>query len=151
MRPHGAQPDELTFRCRNAQLEITMTLDVIVLWIGALGFTLFGVLLLVRPRGMSRVGIPADNADARCEIRAMYGGLELGAAGFLGLCILRPELTEAGLWFQLLALGGLALGRLLGISVERGGVSRLIWLFAALEITAALLTTAALALRTYPA
>ncbi|MGQ0815811.1 MAG: DUF4345 family protein [Gemmatimonadota bacterium] len=127
-----------------------MTLDLIALWVGALAFAFFGAWLLIKPTAMRAVGIPADNADARTEIRAMYGGLELGVAGFLAFCILRPEWTEPGLWFLLLALGGLGLGRLFGIAIERGGVGKLMWLFAALEISAAIITCAALALRVFP-
>ena len=124
-----------------------MTLDVLALWIGAIGFAFFGLWLLLRPRALAGVGIPADNANARAEIRAMYGGLELGVAAFLGFCLMRPEWTEPGLWFQLLALGGLALGRLIGIAVERGGTSRILWLFAGLEVVGVAITVAALALR----
>lgn len=124
-----------------------MTLDVIALWIGAIGFAFFGVWLLLRPAALAAVDIPADSANARAEIRAMYGGFELGIAAFLGFCLLRPEWTEPGLWFQLLALGGLALGRLVGISVERGGVRRLLWLFAVVELVGVGVTVAALALR----
>jgi hypothetical protein len=124
-----------------------MTLDVLALWIGAIAFAFFGVWLLATPRALAGVGIPADNANARAEIRAMYGGFELGIAAFLGFCLLRPEWTEPGLWFQLLALGGLALGRLIGISVERGGVRRLLWFFALIEVVGAAVTAAALATR----
>jgi hypothetical protein len=122
-----------------------MTLDLIALWLGALSFAFFGVWLLVRPQALRGVGVVAENADGRAELRAMYGGVELGIAAFLGLCLLRPDFTEAGLWLQLLALGGLAVGRLLGISMEKGGVGKLIWFFAALEILATGVTLAAIA------
>lgn len=122
-----------------------MALDLIALWLGMLSFAVFGVWLLARPAALQGVGVAAENADGRAELRAMYGGLELGIAGFLGLCLLRPDFTEPGLWLQLLALGGLVLGRLIGISVEKGGVSRLIWFFASIEIIAVLVTLAAVA------
>jgi hypothetical protein len=122
-----------------------MTLDLIALWVGALSFAFFGVWLLVRPNALRAVGVIAENADGRAELRAMYGGVELGIAAFLGLCLVRPDFTEAGLWLQLLALGGLAVGRLLGISVEKGGVGKLIWFFASLEIFATGVTLAAIA------
>lgn len=122
-----------------------MTLDLIALWLGALTFAFFGVWLLIRPNALRGVGVVAENADGRAELRAAYGGLELGIAAFLGLCLLRPDFTEPGLWLQLLALGGLAVGRLLGISVEKGGVGKLIWFFASLEILATGVTLAAIA------
>ena len=122
-----------------------MSLDFIALWLGALSFAFFGVWLMLRPGALQRVGVAANSPDGRAELRAMYGGLELGIAGFLGLCLLRPDFTEPGLWLQLLAIGGIGLGRLLGISVEKGGVSKVVWFFAALELVAMLVTLAALA------
>ena|SRR5688500_11724371 len=122
-----------------------MTLDLIALWLGMLSFAFFGVWLLVRPGALRGVGVVAENADGRAELRAMYGGLELGIAAFLGLCLLRPDFTEPGLWLQLVALGGIAIGRLIGISLEKGGVTKLLWFFAAIEIIAMLVTLAAIA------
>jgi hypothetical protein len=122
-----------------------MTLDLIALWLGALSFAFFGVWLLVRPTALRGVGVVAENSDGRAELRAMYGGLELGIAAFLGLCLLRPDFTEPGLWMQLVALGGIALGRLIGISLEKGGVTKLLWFFAAIEILATAVTLAAIA------
>lgn len=122
-----------------------MDLTSIALGIGAISFAVFGIWLMVRPRALAAVDIAADTGNARAEIRAMYGGLELGIAAFLALSLWRPELSEAALWFQLLALGGLVLGRLIGIGVERGGVKGLLWFFAAIETGAVLLTLAAVA------
>jgi hypothetical protein len=122
-----------------------MTLDLIALWLGTLSFAFFGVWLLLRPNALRRVGVVAESPDGRAELRAMYGGVELGIAAFLGLCLLRPDFTEPGLWLQLLALGGLAVGRLTGIALETGGVSKTIWFFASLEILATALTLAAIA------
>lgn len=122
-----------------------MTLDLVALWLGALSFAFFGLWLLVRPGALSGVGINADNPDARTELRAMYGGFELGIAAFLALCILRPEWTAPGLWLMLLSLGGLMTGRLIGIALDGGRVSRILWLFAGLELVAVLVTLAAIA------
>ena len=122
-----------------------MTLDLIALWLGTLSFAFFGAWLLLRPNALRAVGVVAETPDGRAELRAMYGGAELGIAAFLSLCLLRPDFTEPGLWLQLLALGGLAVGRLIGISLEKGGVSKTIWFFASLEILATALTLAAIA------
>lgn len=122
-----------------------MSLDLIALWLGTLTFTFFGLWLILKPGALRGVGVVAENADGRAELRAMYGGFELGIAAFLGLCLLRPDFTEPGLWMQLLALGGLGIGRLIGIAAERGGVSKLLWFFAIIEIVAMLITLAALA------
>lgn len=122
-----------------------MSLDLIALWLGTLTFTFFGFWLILKPAALRGVGVMAENADGRVELRAMYGGLELGIAAFLGLCLLRPDFTEPGLWMQLLALGGLGIGRLVGIGAEKGGVSKLLWFFAFIEIVAMLITLAAVA------
>ena len=122
-----------------------MDLTTLAIGIGAISFAVFGLWLLIRPRALAAVELLPDTGSARAEIRAMYGGLELGIAGFLALALWRPELSEAALWFQLLALGGLVLGRLVGIGVERGGVRGLIWFFAAIEAAAVILTLAAVA------
>jgi hypothetical protein len=122
-----------------------MTLDLIALWLGTLTFAFFGVWLLLRPNALRGVGVVAESPDGRAELRAMYGGVELGIAAFLGLCLLRPDFTEPGLWLQLLAIGGLAVGRLIGIALETGGVSKTTWFFASLEILATALTLAAIA------
>jgi hypothetical protein len=122
-----------------------MSLDIIALWLGFLTLTFFGLWLIVKPAALRGVGVVAENADGRAELRAMYGGFELGIAAFLGLCLLRPDFTEPGLWMQLLALGGVGIGRLIGIAAEKGGVSKLLWFFAFIEIIAMLVTLAAVA------
>lgn len=122
-----------------------MSLDLVALWLGTLTFAFFGLWLILKPSALRGVGVVAENADGRAELRAMYGGFEIGLAAFLALCLLRPDFTEPGLWMQLLALGGLGIGRLVGIAVEKGGVSKLLWFFAFIEIIAMVLTLAALA------
>ena len=110
------------------------------LGLGALAFAFFGFMLLANPQRMGTVGIIADNPDSRAEIRAMYGGLELGIAVFLALSLFRDAWVYPALMFQLLTLSGLGAGRLIGIALERGRVGRLLWLFAAIEIAAAVIT-----------
>ena len=117
-----------------------MRLTEFALGLGAIAFAYFGIMLLVNPHAMRRVGLVADHPDARTEIRAMYGGLEIGIAIFLALSFFRDEWIYPALMFQLLTLGGLAAGRLIGIAFERGRVGRLLWFFVAIEIAAAGIT-----------
>lgn len=121
-----------------------MSLESIALGIGMLGFGSFGIWLLVAPQALSAVDIAAESANARAEIRAMYGGLEIGIAIFLGLCFFEPEWLQVGLVFQLLALSGIGLGRLIGILAERGQVRPLLWFFVLIEAGAAIFTLFAL-------
>ena len=70
---------------------MTFDLPTIALLIGAGAFALFGVWLFATPNAMGAVDISADSPNARAEIRAMYGGLELALAVFLFMCIGNPE------------------------------------------------------------
>lgn len=121
-----------------------MDLATIALIIGIAGFGGFGVWLLGSPRAMNAVDIPAESANARVELRAMYGGLEIGVAIFLILCVGNPDRVEVGLLFQLFALGGLAIGRLIAIALEKGQVKALMWFLFAVEAAATVFTAAAL-------
>ena len=66
-----------------------------MLWLSALLFAAFGAFLLIDPGGMEKLGLPLAVPRWRTEIRAFYGGLELGLAAFLALCLgsapLRPS------------------------------------------------------------
>ena len=85
----------------------------VVLALCAAGFLAFGLWLLVDPAGaLGKIGIDARNATALVELRAFYGGMELGLSLFLAWCALRPEWRQAGLWLVLLANGGAGLARL---------------------------------------
>lgn len=92
-------------------------LPVAVIALCAIGFLGFGVWLLADPGALAKVGIVSSSAVGTVELRAFYGGMEIGLALFLGLCLLRPEWQGAGLWLVLLANGGAGLARLLAISL----------------------------------
>ena len=120
-----------------------MDLATIALLIGVAGFGGFGIWLLAVPGAMGAVDIPADSPNARVEIRAMYGIGEIGIAVFLILCIGDPTHEKIALMFQLLTLGGIALGRLVGIALEKGRVKGLLWFLFAVEAAATVFTGAA--------
>ena len=90
--------------------------SVIVLVLAALGFLGFGVWLVFDPvGGLAGVGIAGTTPAGVVELRAFYGGLEIGLGLFLLICAARPEWRTPGLWLVL--LGNLAIGltRLYGI------------------------------------
>lgn len=120
-----------------------MNLATIALLIGSGAFALFGVWLFATPKAMGAVDINADSPNARTEIRAMYGGLEIALAIFLFMCIGNPDHQNIGLLLQMFAIGGIALGRLLGIALERGKVKGILWFFFAIEAAATIFTAAA--------
>jgi hypothetical protein len=78
----------------------------------ALAFAVIAVPFLVAPSAMApHVGLSLAGALADNDVRAVYGGLQLGCAAFLGFCALAPHSIRTGLIAQLLLFGGLVLGR----------------------------------------
>jgi len=84
-----------------------------------LRFAGFGVAFLVRPSILERVDVKARSARATTELRAMYGGMELGLGAFFLVAALRPEWEQAALMAQVLGLGALAASRVGGIVRDR--------------------------------
>jgi len=70
---------------------------------------------------------------ARTDVRATYGGLELGLGIFLILCTIRRDWTRPGLWALALATGGFATGRIAGLLVEMT-ISPLLLAFLLIEL-----------------
>ena len=100
----------------------------------ALIFVVAGAAFLVAPEQFGKViELSAPTAMARTDVRATYGGLELGIGIFLIICAARSEWIRAGLWALGLATGGFATGRLTGILVE-GTASRLMLICLVTEI-----------------
>ena len=90
--------------------------SVFVLVMAALGFLGFGLWLAFDPvGGLAGVDIAGTTAAGVVELRAFYGGLEIGLGLFLLICAARPDWRVPGLWLVL--LGNLAIGltRLYGI------------------------------------
>lgn len=91
---------------------------VVVLVLCGIGFLGFGLWLLLDPvGGLSKVDIAATSKVGQIELRAFYGGLEIGLGAFLIACAMRPEWQTSGLWLVLLTNGGCATARLIGIAL----------------------------------
>lgn len=83
---------------------------------GAAILAAYGVVMLVEPSVLrSLVGLDFTSVNAPTEIRAFYGGLELGIAVFLFVCGRNPALVPAGLLFCALAFSFAGGARLLGV------------------------------------
>jgi hypothetical protein len=122
-----------------------MNLTRVALITAASGFTGFGIAGLIHPKSMmKRVDIHAKSARGTTELRAMYGGLEVGLGAFFATAAAKPEWSRPALLAQTLGLGALAGSRLAGILSDhpRGALMKL--LFAA-EASAAVLGGVALA------
>lgn len=120
-----------------------MNLPRLSLRLTALVFAAFGVALLVRPSLLGGLGIELGSPTAVTEIRAFYGGLELGLALWFALASTRDEWLRPALFAQAVALGALMLARLLGMVVD-GSAEPLMLLFAAIEAVGVVLAWAAL-------
>lgn len=91
---------------------------IVVLVLGGLGFLGFGAWLVVDPAGgLAGVHIAATDPAGLIELRAFYGGLELGLGAFLLACAARPAWRMPGLWLTALGNGGIGLTRLAGIAM----------------------------------
>ena len=83
-----------------------------VLIASAVAFAGIGLAFLASPVAMAeRVGLGLAGTIADNDVRAVYGGLQIGIGAFLALCATRPAWFHLGLAAQLLLFGGLALGR----------------------------------------
>jgi hypothetical protein len=103
-------------------------LNTVVIAIAGLGFVGFGASCLFWPHAvLSGVGIVTTSMEAQVEIRAMYGGLELGL-GVLLLNCFKPERQRFGVLLSMASYGGLASARL--ISMLMLGTSTPFLLFA---------------------
>ena len=90
---------------------------IVLLSLAGLGFLGFGLAIVAAPEAvLAPVGISGTTAGL-IELRAFYGGLELGLAAFLFACAARPAWREPGLWSVALVNGGIAAARLLGIGL----------------------------------
>jgi hypothetical protein len=109
-----------------------------------LAFLGFGVAFLAWPEPLViLVDVTPLTRTGTTEIRAMYGGLEIGLGSFLLLAAARREHVTIGLRAALFAFGGLAAGRLIGLAVD-GWWQPSTWLLMSAEIAAVVLAAWAL-------
>jgi hypothetical protein len=115
----------------------------ISLLLTALAFGGFGVVLFADPRILEHAGVVAAGPMGVAELRAFYGGLEIGLAAFFLLASARRDWHHPALAAQVLALGGAAIGRLAGIALA-GVDAPLMWTLLIAESTGAIIGVAAL-------
>ena len=108
-----------------------MRLARLSLLLTALVFGCFGAWLFFWPQALALVDVELTTPAARIEIRAFYGGLELGLACFFAVAATRSRWYEAALFTQAAALGGMAAARLLGMLIEAVASPTLLMLLAA--------------------
>jgi hypothetical protein len=108
----------------------------LTLWLSGLCFLSFGVASLLDPLGLlAAAGVVMSGDVAATEIRAFYGGLELGLGSLL-LMADRYGRRREGLWLVLASYGGIAFGRSIGL-VLAGQGSPFLWFALATEVALA--------------
>ncbi len=114
-----------------------MRIDKLWLVIGGVGFLAFGAWMLVAPQAaMAMVGITLPEGAPTTEIRAFYGGLELGLGALLLAAVHKVQYHRAGLVLGCVSYGSIALARALGMLID-GGASSFLWIALAVEVALA--------------
>ena len=91
----------------------------VLLYVGASVLSVIGVLFIFWPHAMGAlVALGMSSPAAATDVRATYGGFELGVALFLGYCASAPGLVRAGLVAAFLGMLGFAVGRGVGMWVD---------------------------------
>ncbi len=100
----------------------------------------FGLAYFIRPQETANLsGMLLMEPAAVTDVRAYYGGLQLGLAVWLGLALLRGELLRPALMLLVLLYASLFLARLGGLILD-GGAQQTFNLYAMLvELVSALL------------
>lgn len=123
-----------------------MIFSRIVLALLGLIFASVGVAFLLSPSPMAmRVGIPLVTMAGTTDVRALYGGLEIGFGTFLILCSTARTYVLPGLLGVLCALVGMSVSRAIGIALD-GGPAPIIGAALAVEVSGAALALLALLL-----
>ena len=109
----------------------------IVLWLLGIGFLGFGAWALGAPRNFSEfVQFSLNSSLAVTEMRAFYGGLELGLGAFFILGALRPDLTKAALMAGAITMTTMAASRLFGLVVD-GSTGTILFSVLGVEVVSA--------------
>ncbi|RIA34451.1 uncharacterized protein DUF4345 [Ectopseudomonas oleovorans] len=111
---------------------------VLLIQIAALSF--LGLAYFIRPEEMASFsGALLMGSAAVTEVRAYYGGLQLGLAAYLTMALTRLDLLRPGLMLLVLLYAALALARIAGLWLD-GGAQQTFNLYALLlEVMSAVL------------
>lgn len=100
-----------------------MSFERVLLAVSAAFVVLAGIGCLVAPALFARQAGLQTTGSALTEIRAFYGGLQLGVGLYLLWCLRAPSHAIEGLRLVGLAVGGAGLARFLGILLDRAPTS----------------------------
>jgi uncharacterized membrane protein len=114
-----------------------MKLAKSLVFASAVIFVVVGAGFLLVPKQCADIlEISLPTSMARTDVRATYGGLELGFGIFLICCVVRHEWIRPGLWALAFTVGGFAAGRLAGFVAE-GTINNFMLFFLVLELAVA--------------
>jgi hypothetical protein len=130
---------------RHADARATERFARALLWMGALAFAGPGLGFLLAPeRFAAAVDLALLSPTAASDVRAVFGGLEIGLALWLGATALGSAPLGPALAAQCAALGGMVVGRVASLGAD-GVPGALGWLLFAIET--ALLVASLVAIR----
>ena len=96
-----------------------MSLDRVVLALSSAFVLLAGAACVVAPASFAQQAGLSAAPNALTEVRAFYGGLQLGIGCFLIWCIRQRTLTFAGLLLVAFAVGGAGVARVFGMLIDQ--------------------------------
>ena len=111
-----------------------MKLAKFSLFASAIGFAGFGFVLFIAPHLMESVGLGIIDPAGRIEIRAFYGGIELGLAMFF-IIALKNNWILPGLTVQISTNGFIVVARILALFINNFQASPAIYWALAAELS----------------
>ena len=98
-----------------------MRITQVFLLVQALALMVLGLAYFIQPHEMTNIsGMLLMAPAALTDVRAYYGGLQLGLAAWLGLALLRGDLLRPALMLLVLLYSALFLARLGGLWLDGG-------------------------------
>ncbi|MDV3126717.1 DUF4345 domain-containing protein [Mycobacterium sp. 21AC1] len=111
---------------------------VTVIVVAGVFFVSMGLYALAAPAALVRpFGIVPEQATARAEVRAVYGGFGLAIAGMLGYAAATPSVRTGVLITVGAALAGMAFGRIVSSIIDGRTSFYPSWFYCLVEVIAA--------------
>jgi hypothetical protein len=109
----------------------------------AIGFAGFGLVLFVAPQLMESAGVGILNPAGSIELRAFYGGIELGLAMFFVIA-LKKDWIQPGLSVQIETNGFIVIARIAGLIMANFQANATIYWSLAAELSLLILGVVAI-------